>query len=298
MKLKNLLLYAAMLAFAAACFIAFRADIARISFDAIWAARNAVLLAALLSLFNYLLRTVRWSIYLAHLGYHFPASFTGLTYLAGFAFTLSPGKVGEMVRARYYKHAGVPLSSTAAAFFIERLMDVLAMTALALLGIAMAAEYRVVLGLAAGVMVAVLAALAAMHRMLDGILRTLVSARALLHPGLLAFGFLLGLVAWGAEGIGLMVLGSLAPAVPLDWATATGIYAIAIIAGALSFLPGGLGGTEVVMIALLAAHGYPLPDAILLTLVCRILTLWLAVAIGWVSILALRHYPEPALEKP
>jgi len=41
--------------------------------------------------------------------------------------------------------------------------------------------------------------------------------------------------------------------------TAVGLYSIAIIVGALSFMPEGLGSTEVVVVNLLNMHGYPLP---------------------------------------
>jgi len=76
---------------------------------------------------------------------------------------------------------------------------------------------------------------------------------------------------------------------PLSVAGAMGIYAIAIIVGALSFLPGGLGSTEAVMAALLVAPGFHTSQAILLTLICRLLTLWLAVVIGWLCVWILRR---------
>jgi glycosyltransferase 2 family protein len=311
LKLRNLLLYTIIFAFVAWCFIAFRADIAHISLEPIWQARNAVFFAALLSLINYFFRIIRWSAYLNRFGFRFPATFTCLTYVAGFAFTLSPGKVGEMVRARYYKEAGVPLAVTTAAFFIERLMDMLAMASMALIGFAVSSGYSLALWICLGSMLVLLAVLgvtpwersqawlmrhqhipATLRNAFAGVLRIMISARSLLSPRLLAFGFFLGLFAWGAEGLGLMVLGSLGPSVQIDWATASGIYAVAVLIGALSFLPGGLGTTEVVMATLLAAHGYAMPQAILLTMVCRILTLWLAVILGWGAVLVLHHYPE------
>jgi uncharacterized protein (TIRG00374 family) len=310
---RSVLFYAVILIFAVWCFIAFRADVARISFAPIWQARNAVFCAALLSLFNYFLRSIRWSVYLRRFGFRFPAGFIGLSYVAGFAFTLSPGKVGEMVRARYYKEASVPLNVTTAAFFVERLMDTLAMACLALLGLAIFSGYRLFLWISCAAMLGLLVMLAfvpwaqyqarltrhqhmppTLLKVAESVLRTMVSASRLLRPDLLFSGFLLGLLAWGAEAAGLMLLGGLAPSVPIDLATACGIYAIAVLVGAASFLPGGLGSTEVVMVTLLAAHGYAMPQAILITMVCRILTLWLAVAMGWSAVLALRHYPEQA----
>jgi uncharacterized membrane protein YbhN (UPF0104 family) len=118
--------------------------------------------------------------------------------------------------------------------------------------------------------------------------RLALSARQFLAPGLLLSGLLMGLVAWGAEAVGLKLVADVVAPIELSIPAAMGIYAIAIIVGALSFLPGGLGSTEAVMAALLFAHGYTMPQAILLTLVCRLLTLWLAVVIGWLCVWALR----------
>jgi uncharacterized protein (TIRG00374 family) len=105
-------------------------------------------------------------------------------------------------------------------------------------------------------------------------------------------GLAVGLVAWGVEAWGLYLVAQVVVPEQLTLAGATGIYAIAIIVGALSFLPGGLGSTEAVMTALLYTHGIPMPQAILLTLVCRLLTLWLAVGIGWLCVWALRGRPQ------
>jgi uncharacterized protein (TIRG00374 family) len=135
----------------------------------------------------------------------------------------------------------------------------------------------------------------ALRALVGGAARTLISAKSLLAPDLITMGLFIGLVAWGAEGLGLMVVAAISPEVALDWSKATGIYATAIIVGALSFLPGGLGSTEVVMVALLAAHGFAMPDAILLTLVCRLLTLWLSVALGWFAVIALRRCQLPGM---
>lgn len=307
MKLRGILSYLIVLFFLGWCVVAFREDLAKIRFEPIWAGRNWVLIAALLTLFNYTLRVLRWTWYLKRLGHKVPFGFSILTYLAGFAFTLSPGKVGEMVRGRYYQKIGIPLSSTAAAFFIERLMDLLAMLALAFLAIGTSSAYRVLIWGTVGGIVTTLLVLAiapwgaianwmqglrwlpiALQKPAQGIFRTLISARALLHPLWLILGLSMAILAWGAEGMGLMVIGKIFPT-DLDWATATSIYSIAIIVGVLSFLPGGLGGTEAVMAALLNKQGFPLSDAILITLVCRILTLWFAVVIGWLAVIILKR---------
>ena len=295
-------------AFAVVCLYGLRNDIALVSLAPLVRSWDLVALAALCSLLNYALRIARWQRYLVRLGHTLPFAFTSLTYIAGFAFTVSPGKVGEMARARYYSQLGIAVSDVAGAFFLERLMDVIAMIVLASLLVTAAPRYEFAMWSAGAITIVVLACLALLPwtslsrklaaetrlprpltRFIAGAAKALAAARSLLTPGVLLIGFALGLVAWGLEGLGLYALGSMLPAVHLAPATGVGIYAVAVLVGALSLLPGGLGSTETVMTALLATQGYALGDALLITILCRIVTLWLAVCIGWLAVFVLRQ---------
>jgi len=304
---RNLLTYGLIAGFAVWCVVGFHRDLSKISLAPLIAGWPAVAAATALSLFNYALRVVRWQLYLKRLGHVLPWRFTALTFMSGFAFTLSPGKLGEMVRARYYQPLGIPVSGLMAGFFVERLLDLLAMILLAVAVLAELQAYRQALWVAVGLVVGLMAMLALVpwprvaesmsshpragsrvFKAAQSAVTMLGSARLFLQPGILFIGLSLGLVAWGAEAVGLKLVGDVISSAPLSLSSAMGIYAIAIIVGALSFLPGGLGSTEAVMASLLYAHGYQLPEAILLTLVCRLLTLWLAVLIGWCCVWALR----------
>jgi uncharacterized protein (TIRG00374 family) len=297
-----------MIGFAAWCVVALRKDLASLSLAPVVRAWDVVLLATLLSLLNYVLRIVRWRSYLARLGHHITYRFAALTFVSGFAYTLSPGKVGEMVRARYYTPLGVPLSDVAAAFFAERFLDIVAMVALATLLIATSSHYQGVIlaGAAAAIFGLLTLALLPWSSLsarlstatrIPRVLRVpvvkiatmLASTRVLLRPAMLAKGFLLGLCAWTLEGVGLGLLSSMFPSPHLDVISAVGIYGFAVLIGGVSFLPGGLGSTEVVMTGLLGTQGFSVSQAVLLTLSCRLVTLWLAVVLGWVSVAALRQ---------
>jgi uncharacterized membrane protein YbhN (UPF0104 family) len=300
--------------FAVACLYEFRGDLARISFAPLAHSWDLVALATLCSLLNYAFRIVRWQRYLARLGRRLPLGFTSLTYVAGFAFTVSPGKVGEMARARYYSRLGLALPDVAGAFLVERLMDVVAMLALATLIVTAAPRYYGAMWAAGGMVALVLVALTltpwssvagwletaphlprAAVRLGTGVTRALGAARSLLSPGALLLGFLTALAAWGLEGLGLRVLSSMIPGVHLAVSVGVGIYAVAVLVGAVSFLPGGLGGTEAVMTALLASQGFTVADALLVTILCRLVTLWFAVLIGWLAVLLLRNRLVPAV---
>ena len=126
-------------------------------------------------------------------------------------FTLSPGKLGEMVRARYYQSHGIPVSAVSGAFFVERLLDLAVMILLAVAVLAELQAYRAFLWVAVGLVGALLASVAlvpwtrvAAHLMavhqgklvvaLRPVVNMLVSARQFLAPGLLLSGLLMGLV--------------------------------------------------------------------------------------------------------
>jgi uncharacterized protein (TIRG00374 family) len=57
----------------------------------------------------------------------------------------------------------------------------------------------------------------------------------------------------------------------------------------LSFLPGGLGGAEAVMISLLVLQGMTTPAAVAATVFIRLATLWFAVCLGLIALLKSRH---------
>jgi uncharacterized membrane protein YbhN (UPF0104 family) len=299
---------------ALACLSGLRSDLALISFAPLVRSWDLVALAAFCSLLNYMVRIVRWQLYLARLGHSMPVAFVSLTYLAGFAFTVSPGKVGEMARARYYSRVAVELPDVAGAFFVERLMDVIAMMGLAVLIVAAISRYQLAIwatGLLSVLVLTMLATLpwyriarwvetctslpAPVLRLTLGATEALEAARALLSPAPLLWGFALGLLAWGLEGVGLSVLASIFPTSHLGAATGIGIYAVAVLVGAISFMPGGLGSTEAVMTALLSSHGYSVAEGLSITIACRVVTLWLAVAIGWGAVFILRNRMVPAV---
>jgi uncharacterized membrane protein YbhN (UPF0104 family) len=91
--------------------------------------------------------------------------------------------------------------------------------------------------------------------------------------------FALTLTAWAAQGLAVWLI-CRALDVHMSMFTAIGFYALAMVAGALSALPAGLGGMELVFAALLVAQSASTAEALTITVAARLLTLWLAVAIG------------------
>jgi uncharacterized protein (TIRG00374 family) len=274
----------------------------------LWAGWRAVLAAVVqvgpgvlvgllaLSLANYLLRFLRWARYLALLDAKVPWRVNLDAYFSGFALTTSPGKLGEMLRSVLLKPHGVAAPASVAAFFAERASDLLSILVLAAVGLWAYAPARPVVGLAlAAVVVALLLAqwtalILAIDRwaaartpkwarLIVQLCEIILHFRRCFSLPAMAMGLSIGVVAWFAEGLGFWwLLGALGHPLPLS--TAVFIYAFAMLVGGLSFLPGGLGSSEAVMITLLSLNGFPEPAAVSATLICRLATLWFAVGLG------------------
>lgn len=95
-------------------------------------------------------------------------------------------------------------------------------------------------------------------------------------------GLITGLVSWSIQGFAFFfILHSLGFETSI--AIAMGIYALSLLAGAASFIPGGIGSTELVMGLLLSASGADNAIAITAPLISRLSTLWFAVAVGFIA---------------
>lgn len=250
-----------------------------------------------LSLVNYGLRYWRWEWYLRLLtNIKLPRYLHLSYYLCGFALSTTPGKAGETVRSLYLKRHGVGYANTISNFFVERFQDLLSIVLLASLAAVLFDGYGIVVVLTA---MLVITALPVLHSrwlpaMLDKLslklpqklaaatvhLKQLIqSSAALLKNRQLLGGMVIGFVAWFAEAVGFWYLLTLLNQ-DVTFVAAVGIYGVAVLVGAVSFLPGGLGSTEAVMGLLLISLGVDKSIAVAATLICRIATLWFAVFIG------------------
>jgi uncharacterized membrane protein YbhN (UPF0104 family) len=255
----------------------------------------AALLA--LSLVNYGLRGLRWHLFARRLGLA-----TGLWqnlrhFLGGFAMTVTPGRVGELVRMRWLRReTGWSFERTAPLVLVDRAADLAAMAVMLALALALSAA-----GIAGAAPVAALALAAAVVATRPRLFHWLVTggyrlagrwprlfgrarraARSLgrfSSPGLAGAALALGLVGWLAEGYAFHLLLTWMGAEIGLW-QAVAIFVFATLAGGATGAPGGLGGAEAAMIALLTLEGVPPEVSVPATAIIRVTTLWFALAVG------------------
>ncbi len=262
-------------------------------------------LALALAAANYLVRFLRWQYYLRVLHMAVPRGDSFLVFLAGFALTVTPGKLGEAVKSFLLRDAyAIPVARSAPIVVAERVTDLVGLLMLAAVGVftfqvdqrfLIAGVILIVGGLAvvsveplARMCLRFAARLPVIRRVaprLDDFYR---STAALLRPGPLAVAVVLSVASWFCECLGFWVIVRGFEGADVSLRAATFIYATMTIAGALSFLPGGLGVTEAGMLTLLGTLGTGLGrgTAAAATFVTRLTTLWFAVAVGLCALIA------------
>ena len=80
---------------------------------------------------NYVIRFVRWEIYLRGLDIRVPLAASATTFFAGFAMSITPGKVGELLKSAMLKEQfDVPIARSAPVVVAERVTDLAGMALL------------------------------------------------------------------------------------------------------------------------------------------------------------------------
>ncbi|MHB8741392.1 MAG: lysylphosphatidylglycerol synthase transmembrane domain-containing protein, partial [Coriobacteriia bacterium] len=258
---------------------------------------------------SFIVRSVRWGALMRLAGH--PVSLRDAIYLqvSGQAMTVTPGRVGEVVKPWLAREiAGMRMTRGVTLVFAERVADLIAVCLLALGGLAAlgGSTWVLVLGIVVVVAGTALAGSAWFHGLALRFVRGRERARkheasaeviadtlrSALDWRVLAWSVPASVVAWGLEGVGfalcLRAFGLDALGVLAD----ISIYAVATIAGAFSFLPGGIGLTEASMAGILVAAGMSAAAAAGATVVARVATLWWGVALGWTALAS-----RPALLK-
>lgn len=274
-----------------------------------------------LTLISLAIRALRWHCLLRVAGSRVRFGVNAVIYLAGIGLSATPGKVGETVRSAFLVRHGVPVGTSLAAFVADRLSDLHAVLLIALLAAAFtsgwnagAMRWTFVLACVAAAPLALAAAVrspAWQHLIgrLEG-LRALRRSAGWLHRGgrdfarlwqteVATWSIAASLLAYGLQAaIFAGMTAQIAPHVHV--LLSCGIFAAAALAGAASFLPGGVGAMELALVLLLEQQGVNGEGALAVALCLRAVTLWFALLLGAASLGAVARLGscEPPLPPP
>lgn len=254
--------------------------------------------AFLISSTGVLLRVFKWKVLMKNVSFFdvMPVQFLGST-----VSNFTPGKLGEPAKAVIMKaKTGVPVSVSLSSIIWERIMDILilllfsAVFVSSLSSVFFAAGALSVLFFAAvlaffisvlyskrfGLKVfGVLKRMPLMNRISGEFIETFY--REKINKKFLLMSFFITLLAWVTDGL-VFYLSFRSVGIYLDPIFFVGLVSVSALIGIASFLPGGLGSTDAVMVLLLSAF---MDSSLAVTGVfaARIMTFWYSSLLGWVS---------------
>jgi uncharacterized protein (TIRG00374 family) len=269
---------------------------------------DLALIPAILGLvsLSYAGRFLRWLYYLKVLKVSVPLGQNAAIFAAGLSMTISPGKLGEVLKSVFVRHAsGAPIARTAPAVVAERATDGTGMvlwgfigafalnlppwTMLAFLGVAVfgiAVLRSKTLSLLAE---RVLLKLPLVHKLAPHLGSFHGASNELLGARPLLFGTAISFFSWGLEclGVYLCAVGLGADA---GFLMVTFVFAVSSLLGVLSMIPGGIGAVEAgLALQFVRLAGLSSGLAAALTFVIRLATLWWATLLGILGLLLVRR---------
>ncbi|MAF31911.1 MAG: hypothetical protein CMF60_06870 [Magnetococcales bacterium] len=254
-----------------------------------------------LSIINYCARGLKWHLFAQKLQLGVPIRRLFLYYFSGMSMTVTPGKVGTGIRLWFFQRCHqVRYARSLPLMVMDPITDLAALLILCVIGglsFTAGGQNTSVIALCLITFVAVVflnkpswisKTIKALYsltgkrkkRLFASLQRLAKNITQLVSPWLFIKTVALSLLGWAAMALSFqMILNQMGA--DLTFLQCGFIFSFAIILGSATMSPGGLGGTEATMIALLATLNIPLEIAVPATVVIRFTTLWLGVLIGF-----------------
>ena len=255
---------------------------------------------------TFIFRFIRWHWLLLRAGHKLPTTSSFLAYLSGFALTATPGKIGELLRIRYFSQLGVRHQQIVSAFVFERAFDLVVVLLIASLA-ALQPGLLTLVGIFVLLIVTTVILLAKnpawlgfvtirlrayKFRILSKLVKVLRDGLQGIHqwanPLDITVSFILGLIAWLLAAYAFVWI-TTSLEIDIPFITSLAIYPIAMLVGAASMLPGGIGSTEAATVALLTLLETPVTIATVAAIGIRIASLWFSIVCGLTAMLILEH---------
>lgn len=259
----------------------------------------------ILSLCNYAFRFFRWEYYTKTLDIKIERKMSFLIFLSSFIMSVTPGKIGEVLKSYLLKEQnGTPVSKSAPIVLAERITDFLSLVLLSMTG-ALMFGYGTKLIIGFGIFFVILVFVISNRKLsyaIIGFMEKLKFVSRLsgkIHTAYdsiyhmvrfkeLIITIVLSIFAWSFECLSfyLVINGFSVFGTPhIDIFIATFVYGFATIVGAITMLPGGLGATDASLTGLLVLLTIPKSVSVAATLIIRAATLWFAVIVGIIAVI-------------
>ena len=252
-------------------------------------------LMLILVLIAYLIRFLKWSLFLKSAGVHLKLKDNLFVFFSGMGMIITPAKVGEIWKGWLIRDInGEKLSKTVPVVITDRVTDVIGLVILSLLGILYYKEGIYIL--AALLLIFAAFFVAIRSEKISGMLISVLEKRAgkyskdiktmhatflqLMHPKNIVGLSFLSAFAWFFECLALyfVIIGF---GQSISIILSTFVFSFASLIGAISMIPGGLGIAEATISGMLQYFGLTSVDSVGAAIIIRFGTLWFGAILGF-----------------
>ena len=243
----------------------------------------------------------RWHLLLRNAKIFIPVKDSFLIFTSGFALTIIPGKVGELVKSQLLKTKfGIARSKTIPIVILEQFYSAIGIVTLSFFGIWYFELGVYVLGFFTAALVFVFVLLSSRkafnkivtllekRRFASKFVEPLSSSYDAIKNGirgpitLYASG--LSILFWLIEAISIYFILSAFEVEAIGFLTIISTYTTSIMLGILSFLPIGIGVVEGTLTSFFTMQGIDVSLALTIVVVIRLFTRWYGVSFGFIAL--------------
>ena len=243
----------------------------------------------------------RWTLLLKNSGYVLPHKKNFQIFLSGFPLSITPGKVGELIKCQLLKeNFNTPRKITAPIILVERLYNAVGIIIISIFGIWYFDFSGIVILITACILAGIFITLRSkklflklieksskikfLSKFSDSFTDSYDVINDSTKPRIFIISSILSAIYWILESIAVYFILKSFGIDLFEISDVILTYTTSIILGVASFVPGGIGVSEGTLIGLLSIHGLTFSTAVSLTIFIRIFTLWYAVLVGLIAL--------------
>jgi len=243
----------------------------------------------------------KWHLLLRNAKIFIPVKDSFLIFMSGFAFTIIPGKVGELIKSQLLKTKfGIARSKTVPIVILEQVYQATGIVILSFFGIwYFELGVYVLAFFTAGLIFAFvlissrktfnkIVLLLEKRRFTSKFVEPLSSSYDAIKNGMRGpitlIASWLSLLFWLIESISIYFILLAFGINVIEFLTVIPTYTTSIMLGILSFLPMGIGVVEGTLTSFFTIHGIDLSIAITIVIVIRLFTRWYSVSFGFIAL--------------
>ena len=243
----------------------------------------------------------RWVLLLKNLKYSLAHKENFPIFLSGFALSVTPGKVGELLKSQLLKEKfDLPIKISAPVILIERFYNAIGIIIISIFGILVFDFSGIIILITTCLLILIffilrserlfhifiqkISKISFLSKFSNSFMNSYDVIKESTRPKIFIISSILSAFYWIFESIAVYFILKSFGIDLLSIFDVIPTYATSIILGVASFIPAGLGVSESTLIGLLSLQGLTISTAVSLTIFIRLLTLWYSVFIGFIAL--------------